>query len=247
MNQTQSLNHQIATNPQAAQVLLQFDGLRGGYGDTAVLRAISGQVSRGECLAIAGRNGVGKSTLVRLLMGYLTPFAGSLLWQGASLAKVPTFERNQLGMSYAPQESVVFDELSVEENLILHRAQRNLDAYRACFERFPRLRERLKQRAGTLSGGEKKLLSFSRVWVETNPLAILDEPTEGVQKENIDHMAALVQEQKAQGRAFLIVEQNIEFLELVADRVLVLDHGEVVASGAYAEFGRERLGEFLTV
>ncbi len=227
--------------------LLKFDDLRGGYGDTAVLKGVSGGVGRGECLAVVGRNGVGKTTLVRLLMGYLAPFAGTIDWQSQSLARVATFQRSQMGMSYAPQESVVFDELSVEENLVLHRHDRGLAPYDTCFERFPRLRERLAQRAGTLSGGEKKLLSFSRVWAESSPLAILDEPTEGVQKENIDHMAALVREQKAAGRAFLIVEQNIDFLESIADRVLVLDHGEVVASGAYQEFSRERLGEFLTV
>lgn len=227
--------------------LLRFEQLTGGYGDTTVLRGVSGSVAAARCLGVLGRNGVGKSTLLRLLTGGLTPFSGRATWQGGDLAGLPMFRRNRLGISYAPQESVVFDDLSVLDNLTLHRASRSIDGYARYFEAFPRLRERLRQRAGTLSGGEKKLLSFVRVLAERKPLAILDEPTEGVQQENIAHMAELVRARKAEGGAFVIVEQNLWFLEAVMDSVLVLDHGQAVAQGPADSFGRERLEAFMQV
>lgn len=232
---------------KSSDPLLSFEALEGGYADTRVLRGMSGQVAAGACLAVLGRNGVGKTTLARLLMGYLTPFAGTVRYQGQDLSALPPYRRNQLGISYAPQELVVFDNLSVADNLVLHRPSRDLQPYESYFQRFPRLRERLRQQAGTLSGGEKKILSFCRVLAEERALALLDEPTEGVQKENIDHMAALVLEHKRRGKAFLVIEQNIAFLEAIADDFLVLDHGEVVAAGSAVAFDRRRLAEYLTV
>ncbi|WHZ11029.1 MAG: branched-chain amino acid transport ATP-binding protein LivF [Burkholderiaceae bacterium] len=179
-------------NRDAQRPLLRFENLAGGYGDTAVLRGLDGGVAPARTLGVLGRNGVGKTTLLRLLMGYNRPFSGTVHWRDRDLARLPPFARRRIGISYAPQESVVFDELTVFDNLTLHRTSRVLDDYARYFDAFPRLAQRLRQLAGSLSGGEKKLVSFVRVLAESSPLTLLDEPTEGVQQENIAIMAALV-------------------------------------------------------
>jgi branched-chain amino acid transport system ATP-binding protein len=220
---------------------LAFDGIAGGYGDVAVVRGVSGAVAAGEALCIIGRNGVGKSTLLKLLFGQLPCRAGSVRFEGREVHALEATARRALGISYCPQERPVFDDLSVLDNLTLMRADRRLDAFEPLFARFPVLGRRLSQHAGTLSGGEKKMLSFARGYAEAQPLLLIDEPSEGVQWENILHMAALVAEAKAAARALVVVEQNLAFAERIADRYLVIDQGRVVLEGRADEFGRERL------
>lgn len=226
---------------------LEFQDLVCGYGDTMVVRGVSGRVGPGQVLGVLGRNGVGKSTLVRALTGFLPVRQGRVSWMGQDLAGAPAHTRLQRGMAYAPQENVVFGELSVAENLWLHRGSPDLAVYGAYFEAFPKIHERLGQRAGALSGGERKLLSFVRTLGSAAALSVFDEPTEGVQPENIERMADCVRRRQAQGASFLIVEQNLSFLAAVADQVLVLDHGECVLQGAMAALGRERLEAHLVV
>ena len=140
----------------------------------------------------------------------------------------------------------MFDELTVAENLVLHHRDGSLRRYEALFEHFPFLGERLGQRAGTCSGGEKKILSFCRAFAEDTALVVLDEPTEGVQPENIARMAEAL-ETAAPGRAFLIVEQNLNFIERTADRVHLLDHGECVFEAASRPGLREELAARLRI
>ena len=240
--------HTNGAQPDAVQPpLLAFDRLAGGYGDTVVLRDVSGEVRAGEVLGVLGRNGVGKTTLLRLLMGYLRPTAGDIRWQGDSFASLPVHARHRAGISYAPQEGLVFDQLSVRDNLTLHRVDRRLLAYEELFAAFPRIAERLRQPAGKLSGGEKKLVSFCRALAEASPLTLLDEPSEGVQQENLDHMVRLLQQRRAAGAAFVIVEQNLNFLLATMQQVLVLDHGECVLAGRAAQLSRETLDRCLAV
>ena len=126
----------------------------------------------------------------------------------------------------------MFDDLSVRDNLVLMRKARDLAPFRRYFARFPILERRLTQHAGTLSGGEKKILSFVRGLVEGSPVVLLDEPSEGVQWENILHMADIIAEHKAAGTAFIVVEQNLAFAEHIADRYLVMDQGRTVLEGS---------------
>lgn len=212
--------------------LLTLDDLSGGHGDISVVRRFSLVVETGTVTCIVGRNGVGKTTLVRLVTGSLQPRSGEVLFAGKPVTALPAHRRRAIGMGFAPQEGVVFDGLTVLENLTLHFPDRSIQGYRALFDRFPRIEERLAQRAGTLSGGEKKILSFCRAVAEDTRLVILDEPTEGVQPENIKLMAEVINEEKQSGRAFLIVEQNLNFVESVADQALVMDHGECIYSTA---------------
>jgi len=129
----------------------------------------------------------------------------------------------------------------VRDNLTLMRADRRLDAFEPLFERFPILKRRLGQHAGTLSGGEKKLLSFVRGLSEAQPLLLLDEPSEGVQWENIEQIAAVIAQGKAGGRSFVVVEQNLAFAESIADRYLVVEQGRVVREGLRGDVTREQL------
>jgi branched-chain amino acid transport system ATP-binding protein len=222
-------------------VRLRFDAVAGGYGDVDVVRGVSGQAARGEVLCIIGRNGVGKSTLLKLLFGLLPCRSGSIQFEGQTIERLEASRHRALGISYCPQERSVFDGLSVRDNLTLMRAERRLDAFEPLFRRFPILPRRLAQHAGTLSGGEKKILSFVRGLSEAQPLLLLDEPSEGVQWENIEHMAASIAEAKAGGRSFVVVEQNLAFAERIADAYLVIDQGRVVRAGRHGEIGREQL------
>jgi branched-chain amino acid transport system ATP-binding protein len=225
----------------SAPARLQFDAVAGGYGDVDVVRGMSGQVARGEVLCIIGRNGVGKSTLLKLLFGQLPCRAGTVTFEGRPIERLEASLRRALGISYCPQERSVFDGLSVRDNLTLMRTDRRLEAFEPLFKRFPILPRRLGQHAGTLSGGEKKILSFVRGLSEAQPLLLLDEPSEGVQWENIEHMAASIAEAKTKGSSFVVVEQNLAFAELIADGYLVVDQGRAVREGRRGEIGREQL------
>jgi branched-chain amino acid transport system ATP-binding protein len=178
---------------------------------------------------------------MKLLFGYLPCTAGDILVDGHSIARLDPSERRQTGMSYCPQERPVFDDLSVRDNLTLMRDNRQFGPFRRYFDRFPILERRLSQHAGTLSGGEKKILSFVRGLAEDQSIALLDEPSEGVQWESILHMAALIAEKKADGVAFIVVEQNLAFAERIADRYLVMDQGRTMLEGAAGTIDRDQI------
>jgi ABC-type branched-subunit amino acid transport system ATPase component len=218
-----------------------------GYGDTKVLRGVGGRIGSGEVLCVVGRNGVGKTTLMRALTGFIPLMGGSVVFNGNDLAKVRPHARLSKGIAYGPQEDTVFAELTVDENLRLHQATSDLAHYRPYFEAFPRLVERRDVRSGSLSGGERKLLAFSRTLALKADLTLIDEPTEGVQPENVDLMSKLVRSRCDEGGAFVIVEQNLSFVLSTADHVLVLDHGEVRATGPLERFSRAVLEGHLVV
>jgi branched-chain amino acid transport system ATP-binding protein len=220
---------------------LDFENLAGGYGGVDVVRGVAGAVAAAEVLCVIGRNGVGKSTLLKMLFGEVACRTGTIRFDGQAIEQADPVRRRALGISYCPQERPVFDNLSVRDNLTLMRPDRSLAAFESLFARFPILARRLGQHAGTLSGGEKKILSLVRGLSEAQPLLLLDEPSEGVQWENIVHMAELVNAAKAAGTAVVVVEQNLAFAELIADRYLVIEQGRVVLAGRRGEVGRAEL------
>lgn len=229
------------------QPLLELRALTGGYGDVMVVREVALAVPAGQAICVTGRNGVGKSTLVKLIAGQLPALSGTIRFDGKDITHLPDHSRNSRGMGYAPQESVVFDTLNILENLTLHYRDRDLSRYADLFTTFPRIEERLTQLAGTLSGGEKKMLSFCRALAEDTRLVILDEPTEGVQPENIDRMAETLIQARARGRSFLIVEQNLSLVEAVADHVYLLDHGECVFDTENGDRMRQTISDHLNI
>jgi ABC-type branched-subunit amino acid transport system ATPase component len=231
----------------ATEGAFEFEDVVAGYGDTIVLRKVSGRVMPGKVLCILGRNGVGKTTLMRALTGFVPLTGGRVSFDRRDLSAVAAHARLAIGIAYSPQEDTVFAELSVDENLRLHLRESEPKRYTSYFDAFPRLRERGAQRAGSLSGGERKLLAFTRTLALDARVSLLDEPTEGVQPENIDRMSLLVRSRSAAGACFVIVEQNLSFVLATADEVLVLDHGEVVAAGPIGDFSRGALERRLTV
>ena len=156
-------------------------------------------------------------------------------------------QRQQLGVSYAPQEQSVFDNLSIRENLILMQTLPDLSFCGPYFEKFPKLFKRLDQKAGTMSGGEKKLLSFTRTLAENNPLVILDEPSEGVQSENIESMVYFIKKRSTQKTGFLLVEQNLSFALEVATDFLVMDQGQAVYQDSATNTSKSALLKMLQV
>ncbi|MCY4546802.1 MAG: ATP-binding cassette domain-containing protein [Defluviicoccus sp.] len=226
--------------------LLSFAGVTGGYGATTVVRGVGGAVAAGEACCVLGRNGVGKTTLMRLLTGHLPLQSGTVDFAGRSLDGLAPDRRHRLGLVYCPQERPVFDNLSVRDNLGLMEP---FDAHRHAplLAAFPILEARMDQSAGTLSGGERKILSFVRGVAETGQLLLLDEPSEGVQQENVERMAGFLHEAKAAGRALLVVEQNLAFAREIADRVMVMDHGAVVLAGAAADITEDTLAAHMHV
>ncbi|MCR9135987.1 MAG: ATP-binding cassette domain-containing protein [Alphaproteobacteria bacterium] len=228
-------------------VILSLDKMQGGYGDVTVIHGFSAILSVGEAGFVTGRNGVGKTTLIRLIAGSLTPSGGVVRLRDREVTTDPAHRRRALGMSYAPQEHPVFDQLTVAENLTLHHRDRSLNRYDELLTLFPRIGERLGQQAGTLSGGEKKILSFCRAAAEETDLVLLDEPTEGVQPENIALMAKVITAGKAAGRSYLIVEQNLSLIEMAADKAYLLDHGDCVYEAANGHGLREALSKRMQI
>ncbi len=226
--------------------LFSFSGITGGYGATTVVRAVGGAVAAGEACCVLGRNGVGKTTLMRLLTGHLPLRSGTAHFDGRPLDGLAPDERHRLGLVYCPQDRPVFDNLSVRENLTLMAAM-DADRHAPLLAAFPILEARMAQSAGTLSGGERKILSFARGIAETGQLLLLDEPSEGVQQENVERMAGFVHDAKAAGRALLVVEQNLSFALEIADRVIVMDRGEVVLAGAAADITEKTLAAHMHV
>src|SRR5690554_192598 len=170
--------------PMPNDLLLSVEGLRGGYGGAPVLLGVDLEVRRREIVAVIGRNGVGKSTLMRMLIGLLTPTAGHIRFDGREIAREPAHRRARGGIGYIPQGRDVFPRLSVRENLLVAESARSAPG-RPDLERiygfFPILRERLSQSAGTLSGGQQQQLAIARAMIGEPRLMLLDEPSEGIQ------------------------------------------------------------------
>ena len=216
------------------QELLSVEGLTSGYGTAAVLRNISLSVSKGEIVVVLGKNGMGKSTLLKTIMGFVSPFSGTVSLDGDDVTNIRPHMMARSGVAHTPQEHTLFPDLTVEENLRLGVASNRLFHERlpSLETLFPRMLERLKQRAGTLSGGEQKMLLMSRGLIAQPKLMLIDEVSEGLQPAMVDRMGeVLIRARDELGIAILLVEQNLDFALSVANRFMVLKLGEIVEQG----------------
>ena len=215
--------------------MLEVAGLVAGYGALAVLRGVDLAVGSGEIIAVLGSNGAGKSTLNKTLSGLLAPSAGSIRFEGREIAGAPTTAIVALGLIHVPEGRRVFPDLSVRENLELGSYRRGRAARARNLERvtaiFPRLAERMAQRAGTLSGGEQQMLAIGRGLMAEPRLLILDEPSLGLSPRLVEEMFRLIAGIRAQGLSVLLVEQNVVQSLTIADRAYVLEHGVFALSG----------------
>ena len=225
--------------------------LEGGYGESPVLRGISLEVSPSEIFAILGKNGMGKTTLLKTIMGLVPPRQGRVELLGEDVTGWPPYQITRMGVSYVPQERSIFQDLSVEENLRL--ALRPPSDYEARLETvarwFPFLKDRQGQRAGTLSGGEQKMLLIGRAFLTRPRVVLVDEISEGLQPAVITRLQGILAEQcRAQGIAIVLVEQNVGFALAIADRYAVLKVGAVVETGRVADVGaRECIERHLVI
>ncbi len=212
--------------------MLKIRDLCSGYGGVQVLRGLSLDLAAGEVLGLLGRNGAGKTTALKTVMGLLKANAGSIELDGEELRELPAHQVPKRGLAYVPQGRRLFGEMSVAENLRICCMVRDTgqDALDRILELFPILAERMGQRAGNLSGGEQQMLAVARALCIEPKVLLMDEPTEGLMPSMIDTILETVRLLKARGVAVLLVEQKVEAALRVADRIAFLEHGSVQAT-----------------
>jgi branched-chain amino acid transport system ATP-binding protein len=219
---------------------LKFVGVSSGYGEAMVLRALSLSVPKGAIVALLGKNGMGKTTLLKTAMGFLPKRQGQVFMAGHDVTHVPAHRVARGAVSYTPQEQALFADLGIRDNLRLGLSDDAAlnDRLADIVELFPFLKGRDAQRAGTLSGGEQKMLLVARALLSRPSLMLVDEITEGLQPSVIERVGtALRRERERFGTTMLLVEQNVGFALQVADRYAVLKRGEIVVEGATSDPG----------
>jgi urea ABC transporter ATP-binding protein UrtE len=232
--------------------ILSASELRAGYGAGEVLQGVSVMVEAGEIVGVLGRNGVGKSTLMRTLIGLLPARAGSIVLDGTDVTADGADVRARSGIGYVPQGREIFPHLTVIENLRMGRfvnRGRGAFALDEVYGWFPFLRDREHQRGGTLSGGQQEMLAIARALVNGPSVLLLDEPSDGVQPSIVDEIGDFVAKLVARRRiGILIVEQSIDLMQTVAHRAYVMDKGRVIATLTREELrDTERVAAFLSV
>lgn len=220
--------------------LLEVKDLHVHYGVSHIIQGVSFSLKRGDGLAIFGRNGVGKSTLLHALMGFVRPSSGSAQLFGQELVGMPTFKIARSGLAIVPQGRRLFPTLSVRENLTLGETKGEWTLKRV-FEMLPRLSERQDQSVGLMSGGEQQMVAIGRALLRNPELLLLDEPSEGLAPQLIDELALILAKLRERGMTILIVEQNLQLGVSITDRVLILDLGKIVYQSTTQEFRRDRV------
>jgi len=231
--------------------MLSVDGLNTYYGDSHILRGVSLQLAAGTALGLLGRNGMGKTTLIRAIMGYVPAKSGSVSWQGQAVSGRPPEKMARLGIGYVPEGRGIFPNLSVRENLLMSARPGPGGQRDWTFERvmatFPRLAERLEHGGQQLSGGEQQMLSIGRALM-TNPLLlILDEATEGLAPLIVAEIWHVIKAIRSSGISTLIVDRNYREVLAHTDQAVVLEKGLVVMAGASASLDTVALGQRLGV
>lgn len=231
------------------EIMLSISNLNVGYGESLVIRDMSFELSAGSATAIVGRNGMGKSTLLKAIVGMIPSNKGSIKLNGSELFGLQSFKRVQAGLAYVPQGRMIFSQLTVEENILSGLETQRYDGIPGfVYEFFPVLREMKDRKGGNLSGGQQQQLAIARALASKPQVLILDEPTEGIQPSIIKEIAhSLNQLRKELGIAILVSEQVLSFAMEVADQLLVIDRGQIVRATAKNEVDVNEVRSFLTV
>jgi branched-chain amino acid transport system ATP-binding protein len=224
----------------SAEPVLDVAGLRAAYGRTPVLRGIDMTIAKGEIVSLIGRNGVGKTTTMRCLIGLLRATSGQILFEGQPITDLPADARARLGIGYIPQGRQVFPRMTVEENIsvsLLAGRGKDRGLAELAYQYFPILKERRRQSAGTLSGGEQQQLAIGRAMVGNPRLMLLDEPSEGIQPSIVQMICEVLKSVRDQlGTTILFVEQNLDTILAISERCYVADKGTIIA-----EISRDQL------
>jgi len=214
--------------------MLRIDGLNAAYGRIKVLWDLSLNVSSAEAVGLFGPNGAGKTTLVNCVVGFLKPISGKVFFQDKDITGMEPHEVVKLGIALVPQERELFPNMTVEENLraganyVPHARERMLEAFDLVFTLFPILKERLKQKVGTMSGGEQRMVAVARALMSFPKLLILDEPSVGLQPSIVSELFSKLREIKNQGVSILLIEQNVKQGLKVVERGYVIENGRIV-------------------
>jgi branched-chain amino acid transport system ATP-binding protein len=219
-------------------VILEVRDVHAAYGLSRVLFGVSLAVDAGECVCLLGRNGVGKTTTIRSVMGLTPPSAGRVLWKGRDITGWPPYRVARAGIGFVPEDRRIFADLTVAENLdVAARGTREAPGWTVerVYDVFPPLRELADRRGGYLSGGEQQMLTIARTLMGSPELLLLDEPSEGLAPLVVDHLADQILGLKRQGLTILLAEQNVSFSVALADRVYVLEKGRIRYQGPAAE------------
>lgn len=223
--------------------MLEVTGLHAGYGAIPVLHDVSLTIAQGESVGVLGHNGMGKTTLLRTLVGALRTTAGTVRFDGTDITRYAPHGRARRGMAYVPQGREIFPTLSAMDNLrmgLVKTGERTMGTIESLLEDFPRLKPLLDRPGGSLSGGEQQLLALARALAGKPTLLLLDEPTEGIQPSIIEEIAETLASLRDRMRlTIVLVEQNLEFIAAVSQRVLVIKRGQIGG-----EIPREHLGDF---
>ena len=230
--------------------MLTISNLNQFYGGSHILRDVSFEIPKGACTTILGRNGVGKTTLLKCLVGLVPIRSGSVSLSGVDISKLPPYERARLGVAYVPQGREIFPRLTVEENLLMGLATKSGSARipARIFEMFPVLKDMLNRRGGDLSGGQQQQLAIGRALASDPRLLILDEPTEGIQPSIIKDIGNVIASlAKGGDMAILLVEQYYDFARALADHYVVMSRGEVVKAGRGADMEADNVRSMLAI
>ena len=221
--------------------MLEVFKLNAFYSNIRILKDLSFKVSSGQALCILGRNGAGKTTTLKSIMGLVDKSQGDIIFDNQNLLKIDSHKIPKIGIGYVPQGRRLFSELTVEENLEIGLMTRNNgeETKSNVLKMFPRLKERLNQVSGTLSGGEQQMLALARALCVEPTLLLLDEPTEGLQPSMISLIRKSVIELKKQGVSIILVEQRLEAILSIADEIIVLENGTIVYSGKAKEIQKD--------
>ena len=214
--------------------MLKITGLNQYYGGSHILRDLEFEIPMGACTTLLGRNGVGKTTLLKCLVGLVPTRSGAVSFNGTDITTLPPYARARLGIGYVPQGREIFPRLTVEENLLMGLATRSSSAKLPAriFELFPVLKEMLHRRGGDLSGGQQQQLAIGRALASGPRILILDEPTEGIQPSIIKHIGSVISQLAKSGEmGILLVEQYYDFAKELADHYIVMSRGEIIKRG----------------
>ena len=227
-----------ARSTWAGAVLLELKGVRAGYGDAVVLDDVSLAVPDNGSLAVLGRNGVGKSTLLMTVMGYTRLHNGKVLWRGEDISTLAPHKRARLGLGWVAQEREIFPSLGVEENLTVAARPGRWDLT-SVYRLFPRLNERRSNMGNQLSGGEQQMLAIARALMTNPALLLLDEPLEGLAPIIVEELAASLGKMKQEGTAMVLVEQHTDLALSLTDEALVIERGAIVHRARSAAFAQD--------
>lgn len=231
--------------------ILEIKGLNQFYGESHTLWDVDLEIEEGSCLCLMGRNGVGKTTLLKTLMGLLPMKSGQIIFDGKDLSKEIAETRPRIGIGYVPQGREIFGQLTVEENLkigLIARADKTKKIPERIFELFPVLAQMMNRRGGDLSGGQQQQLAIGRALALDPKILILDEPNEGIQPNIVDEIGFIIKAlNKEENLTVLLVEQKLPFARKVADQFRIMDKGEIAASGDIKSLSDELIQQFLTV